>query len=208
MTQTIAEIKREILAKRDVEKDLKPIIDAGASRDALLDLLVRAVVSTPDMSVADRIRKKQQELRSVAAQVRTVVSHAERVANEQSSYLEFLSPFHTADFERYRDEEIKRRAARWPFQEMHRFADWAENEARKFGELLRRNGPAEGRLGIFFLLSQVYLQTGKLFENQLARLLTDASAAIGETKTFSASNLTKTFKRHVLISQRRKREKR
>jgi hypothetical protein len=206
--QTIVEIKRKLQATPGIDADLKPIVKAGLDRDSLLDLLAQAVMPIPALSVADRIRKKQQELRSVAAQLLNVADHAERVANDPSSYLEFLSPFHTAEFERYRAEETKRRAARWPLQEMRNYANWAENEARNFGELLTRNAQQEHRLGIFFLLSHVYLKTGKIFAVRLARLLTDAFHASGKDEMFSASRLAKMFERHVFKPPQKKHRKR
>lgn len=197
INQTIIEIKRKLQASPGIDADLKPIVKAGLDRDFLLDLLVQAVMPTPALSVSDRIRKKQTELRSVAAQLRAVTHHVERLANDPSSYIEFLSPFRTAEFERYKAEETKRRATRWPFQEMRDCANWAANQARDFGELLTHNARKEHRLGIFFVLSQVYLKTGEIHAVQLARLLTDASHAAGKPETFSASNLNKMFKRHV-----------
>jgi hypothetical protein len=206
--QTIVEIKRKLQATPGIDADLKPIVKAGLDRDSLLDLLVQAVMPTPALSVTDRIRKKQQELRSVAMQVTTVARHAERMANDPSSYIEFFSPFRTAEFKRHRDEGTKRRAARWPFKEMRDYANWAENEARNFGELLRRNAPAEHRVGIFFVLSQVYLKTGEIHAVRLARLLTDASHATGKNEMFSAGRLTKMFERHVFSPPQKKRKKR
>ena len=201
IVRTLGEIKRKILEKPGVEVDLNPIVKAGADRDGLLDLLARAVMGEAGLSEADRIRKKQQELRSIAAQVRTVTGHAERVADDPSSYLEFRSPFKDAHFERYTDEETQRRADRWPFQGMRDYADWAEREARNFGELLRRNAQKEGDLCIFSLLSWVYSQTGQLFADHLAPLLTDASEAAGQATNFTPGQISKMFKRHVLPSR-------
>jgi hypothetical protein len=195
--QSIAQTKRRILAESGVWRDLKPILEAGMSQGALLDLLARTVMPCSRPTIADEIRRKQQELRSVAAQVRTTVHHAERVANSSSNYIAFRSPFRNVDFERYRDEEPKKRASQWPFKEMLGYADWAEKEARHFGELLRRNARKEPRLEVLSLLSTVYAQTGATFEQQLARLLTDAAEAVGRSEKFTAGGLTKMYKRHV-----------
>jgi hypothetical protein len=194
-------MKRKILATQGVERDLKPIVSAGANQDGLLDLLARAVTTTPGLAVADRIRKKQQELTSIAGQVRTVTDHAERVASDRFSYLQFVSAFANSNLEHYREQETKRRAGRWPFQGMRDYADWAEEEARKFGRLLRHNAQKEANLNIFSLLSWVYLRTGQLFEARLARLLTDASEAAGQATNFTPAQLSKMFKRHVLPSR-------
>ena len=78
-------LEGRILATPAVERDLKPIVDANANRESLLDLLARAVDPTTSLAVADRIRRKQQELRNVARQVRTVTSDAERVAKDPCS---------------------------------------------------------------------------------------------------------------------------
>jgi hypothetical protein len=207
MNQTVKEIKRKLEEIPCIDTDLKPFSKAGVDRDSLLDLLVRAVMPTPGLS-AERIRKKQEELRSVAMQVTTVARHAERVANDPSSYIEFLSPFHTVGFERYKVEETKRRSARWPFQEMRNYATWADKEACNLGELLRRNAQKEHHLSVLFLLSQVYFKTGKILAVRLARLLTEASHAAGKDETFSASRITKMFERHVFSPPQKKRKER
>jgi hypothetical protein len=178
-------------------QDLGVIDEAGANRKILLNLLARAVIKPKERSLADRIRLKQRQLRTVAKRVRTVTTDAERLAKDNYSYLQFYSPFASKDFERHKLEETARLASRWPFEAMRRYAGWAEKEANAFGLLLRRNAQKENNLGVLFLLFWVYSQTGKLFENQLARLLTDASEVAGQGHTFSPSKLRKMFQRHV-----------
>jgi ribosomal protein L17 len=182
---------------------LRVIAKAGAKRDALLDLLVRAVIEPEGRSLTNRIRAKQRELRSVAMQIITVARYAERLANDSFSYPQFCSPFNTREFQRHKEQETARLASRWPFQAMLDYANWAQNEARTFGHLLRRNSQKERRLGILFLLFWVNLHTKKLFEHELSQLLIYASEAAGKPRNFTAANLRKMFERHVLPSRRR-----
>jgi hypothetical protein len=198
IVRTVDEIKRNLLATEGIERDLTPIVNKGADRDALLNLLAKAVMGKVGPSDSNRIRKKQLELRSIARQVRTVIEHAERVANNRLNYLEFFSPFTNSNLELYWEKETRRRVGRWPFQGMREFADWAEEEARKFGLLLRHNAQKEADLSIFWLLSWVHSRTGHLFEAQLARLLTDASEAAGQATDFTPAQISKMFRRHVL----------
>jgi hypothetical protein len=191
-----AEIKRRIQATPDLWKDLDPIVKAGADPRALLDLLARAV--TPqEKTLALKARAKQRQLASIAGQVRTVTRHAERLANDPSAYIGLYSPFSSGAAEEYKKREAARLASRWPFAAMRSYAEWAEKEQRAFGLWLRRNSQKEGNLGILFLLSQVHLWTGRLFEPKLARLLTDASHAAGENETFTPRQLTRMFERYA-----------
>jgi hypothetical protein len=209
-TEKIAQIKRGIIATRGSQADLGRIVKAGAVRgaslDALLDLLASAVAPQEEIS-ADEVRAKQRQLESIAGQVRTVTRHAERLANDPSYYLHFYSPFAGRDAKDYKKREAALLASRWPFAAMRSYAEWAEIQARAFGWWLRRNSQKESNLGIMFLLLQVHLWTGRLFEPELARLLTDASEAAGEKVFFSSSRLTKMFNRHVLSAHRMKRKK-
>ncbi len=185
--------------------DVTVLVKAGANRETLLQLLAMAVIEPEGKPLADGIRAKQKQLRSVALQVRTVIRHAERLATESDSYLEFYSPFDNQDFKRYKDIETRKLASRWPFQAMRDYADWAEKEAHSFGRLLRRNSQKERNLGILWLLSWVHLRTTKLFTPELARLLSDASVAVGKPRELTASGLQKMFERNVLRSQRESR---
>lgn len=200
-TENIAHIKRRIKATRSSKADLDAIVKSGAVRgaslDALLDLLARAV-APQEKKVADEVRAHQRQLESIAGQVRTVTRHAERIANDPSYHLHLYSPFAGKAVEDYVKTEVALLASRWPFAEMRTYAEWAEKQARALGQWLRRNSQKERNLGIMFLLLQVHLWTGRLFEHKLARLLTEANEVAGGNMTFSSSQLTKMFKRHIL----------
>ena len=196
--EQVSRVKGKILATPGSRVDLDSIVKAGANRDVLLDLLTRCVVELPKEPAAEQMRSKQAELKSVARKLRTLARHGERLANDRFVYLDLWSPFASGDFERYKTQETKRRVSLGPFQAMRDYADWAEQQAASFGHCLRRNAQKEPRLDVLWLLSWVHSQTaGKLLENQLARLLTDASEAAGQPMKFSASQLRKGFQRHV-----------
>lgn len=205
-TRDIDEIKRRILAMPGCPRDLNRIVKAGAHGRALLDLLARAVAPQEE-GLAQQFRKRQRQLDSIAGQVRTVTRHAERVANEPSFYLHLHSVFAAKDAEDYKKGEAALLASRWPFAAMRCYAEWADQESRAFGRWLRRNSQKERNLGVLFLLQQVHLWTDRLFENILARLLTQASEVAGENVPFSSSKLTKMFNRNVLNPHQRKPKK-
>jgi hypothetical protein len=195
---TIYEIKRKIRTAPGAWRDLQRITKSGVERDALLSMLTMAVMPIPGKSDASRMRKAQRQLRSLAKQLRTVASHAERLGLDPYTHLELLSPFADLAFERFKEQEPRRRAPVGLFRAMRGYADWTEEQARKFGRCLRKNSQKEGDLGVMFLLFQVHSQTGELFAAALARLLTEASQAVGRPREFTADQLTKMFERHVL----------
>lgn len=196
--EKISRVKGKILATPGSRVDLDSIVKAGANRDVLLDLLARSVIELPKEPVAEQMRSKQAELKSIAKKLRTLAGQGERLAKDNSTYLDLWSRFASGDFERYKTEETKRRVSLGPFQAMRDYADWAEQQVVLFGLCLRRNAPKEDRLHVLWLLSWVHSQTaGKLFENELARLLTDASEAAGKVENFTASQLRRDFERHV-----------
>ena len=200
----VVRVKGKLLATGSISRqDLNPIVDAGANRASLLDLIAAAVIICPGKSVSDQMRSRSQELKSLSMQLRTVADHGERLAADGPTYLVFYSPFANQDFARYKNKKTKLRASAGPFQAMRDCADWAHKQAIYFGRCLRRNSQKEANLGLLWLLSCVHSQTGSLFENQLARLLTDAAEAAGAPRSFTADQLRKMFKRHVSPSPAR-----
>jgi hypothetical protein len=195
---SLVDIKRRMVCAPGARRDLDRIVRAGADRTALIDLIARAVITSPDKSPMVRMRAKQRELRSLAMQLRTVARFAVRVASDPDSYLEFLLPARTRGFERYKAEELRQRNSLSPSEAMLRYASWADKQVRSFGKCLRKNSQMERNLGPMFLLLQVHMQTGELFAPELARLLTDASEAVRGKRTFTSGQLMKMFKRHVL----------
>lgn len=202
-TETVRDvtaIKRKLIRTEGFAHDVSMIFKTNEERDlnALLDLLVRAVIPIREKLEVEQIRKRQKQLRSIAEQIRTVIRHAQRLALDSLSYVQFYSPMGSKE---YKKQEAERLASRWPFQEMLTCADWAKREAGSFGKLLRRNSQKEQRLEVLFLLLWVYLRIGKPSQTAftaLARLLEDASKAAGVSKNFSSGQLRKDFERHVL----------
>jgi hypothetical protein len=196
--EQVARIKAKILAMPGSRVDLDSIASAGANRGVLLDLLVGCVVELPKESAVEQMRSKQTDLKSIAMKMRTLALEAERLDDDSSLYLDLWSPFANTNFEQYKKKETKRRGPLVLIQAMRDYADLAEKEAALFGRCLRRNAQKERRLDVLRLLSFVQTQTaGNLFENELARLLTDASEAAGQAKTYSPSQLRKDLQRHV-----------
>jgi hypothetical protein len=193
----LARIKRKLIAGSNAKRDLDRIVAAGANRAILVDLIAKAVIERPEDPVAERMRSKQTELKSIDLKLRTLAPQVERLAKDSSTYLEHWSPFANKGHERHKEEETKRRASLAPFQAMLDYAEWAKNQATSFGQCLRRNSQKESKLGVLWLLLWVHSQTGNLFENELARLLTDAAEAAGLAKDFSASQLRKMFDRNI-----------
>jgi hypothetical protein len=196
--EQVAGVKGKILATPGSQVDLDTIVKAGANRGVLLDLLARCVLELPKECAAEQMRSKQTDLKSITMKMRTLALEAERLADDSSTYLDLWSPFTNTNFEQYKKNETKRRVSLGPFQAMRDYADFTEKESASFGRCLRRNAQKERRLDVLWLLSWIHAQTaGNLFENELARLLTDASEAAGQAKNFSASQLRKDFERHV-----------
>lgn len=194
---TIDEIRRKTCTTAGTRNDLQEILKAGAGKDALLSALAMAVMPPSGKSNCDHMRNQQKQLRSLAGQIRTVAQHAERLALDPRTYLDLWPRLMDQSSKHYRERELKRRAPLELFDQMRRFADSAEKRAWELGRCLRHNAQMERNLGVAFLLFLVYHQTGKTFEAQLARLLTDAAEAAGVPGRFSADRLRKLFRRHL-----------
>jgi hypothetical protein len=117
---------------------------------------------SPTSSRMDRMRRKQAQLRSVAGKMLTMARHAERLARDSPSYWDFCPPVANRACEKYKEEEIRRRAPTELLHAMRTFAGFAGTQARLFGKCLRRNSQQERDLGVFWSLCYVYLLTYQL----------------------------------------------
>jgi hypothetical protein len=195
----LAALKQKILRMPGATSDIAKIEKAGEDRNALLQLLALAVMPDPVLAQRDIMRGRQKALRSMAGRMRTLAKDAEAMALDPENDPKFWAAIWSRDeqdlvtvLSAARDEPLL-----GLFEGMHRHAKNAENRARAIGMYLRRNAPIERRLGAVLLVQHVHQRTGKLCENELARLLTDASEAAGHKKNFSAYQLRKIFQRYI-----------
>ena len=85
-------VKRGILKDSGSQRDLTRLIRAGLNRESFLEILAVAAaedrISDSTSVLASPMRLRQRQLKSLALQIRTVVAHAERLANSEESNLD------------------------------------------------------------------------------------------------------------------------
>ena len=192
-------LKRKIPRILHADRDIATIVEAGEDRDALLQLLALAVMPAPLSAASDLMRGRQEALRSMARRMRTLADEAEAIAFDPVNDVKLWAAIWSRDPEGVVATLAKPKEGSLLrlFEGMRHHARNAENRANAIGMYLRKNAPIERRLGVVLLLQHVHQRTGKVCENELARLLMDATEAAGHKKTFSADKLRKTFQRYV-----------
>ncbi len=197
-------VKRGILKDSGSQRDLTRLIRAGLDRESFLEILAVAAaedrISDSTSVLASPMCRRQRQLKSLALQIRTVVAHAERLANSEESNLDpwaLLMPGSLRPSKRYKNPVEWCRPHLVNAQ--RRCADRADFQARAFGFYLRRLLPRDRWLHVKLLLDCVRKETGKPFREELARLLTDAYKAAGALRIFSAEQLRKIEKRYAAL---------
>jgi hypothetical protein len=186
------QIRRQ-LAKNGHNADVDRIVRASKKRvpltgDILFQFLASAAVPDPPTHRKAIIRKHKQ-WESFSRQLETVAKHGERLVSDSSSHIEGHIPSLQDSFQAPVPPRL--------FRGMRVYAGYARLQARWLGTFLRKISQAE-RWNAVNLLFYVRAATGKLFENELARLLTETCEIADTQEKFTADKLRKLWERHVL----------
>ena len=186
---------RKKLAKNEHNADVDRIVRVSKrrlpmDREILFQLLAHAAVPGPP-TYRKAIIRHQKLWESLAGQLEIAAKNAECLVSDPLSYIEGYVPSVLDSAQR----RVPPRLFRW----MRVYAKFARFQARSLGAFLRKLGQAEKwNAGVVNLLLSVRAATGKLCENELARLLTETCEIAGNTETFTADKLRKLWQRHVL----------
>lgn len=200
LEQRREQIRRKLEGKNKESLDVDRIVRTRKTRKSepidrafLFYLLAAAVVPHPP-AYRNAMLRRQDKWKSLARRLKTDANRAERLATGHFSYFEAYALSLDDSF-----RDAKHEAPQTLFRAMRAYADFAHHQARLLGAFLRKMGEVEKRnVGAMNLLIYVQAATGKLCENELARLLTEAHELAGSKTTFSAGQLRKVWERHVL----------
>jgi hypothetical protein len=193
--RTLRELEKKILAVPSIERDLKKITTTADERAQILRLLALAVF---DDKMAWRREVKQQQgmLRSVARRLRVAAADFEEVTRD---------PRAGPDFWLALLGMMKWDQVSWPPEKgsksfvgalLRNAAKGTEGQASALGRVLRKGALFSQRVPILALSHCSHRFTGHYHDNEVARLMTDAHAAIGMTEDFSAAQVKKLRQRY------------
>jgi hypothetical protein len=189
------EMQRRILARPGSQRYLKALVKAGASEARVLSMLSFAVIETG--SWQEPMRRKERELERIANDLETVAKHAQRVSLDPTSYLTlWMAMLSIGNW-----ENVKPASERSParmFELMRAYAKNCRDRAKAFGSLRRTHSLTEKRQIVDCVLLEVWRSTGKYYDKQLARLLTNAFEAAGRKQHFTEDQIKKHRQRSVI----------
>jgi hypothetical protein len=189
------ETQRRILALPGSKRTLTRLVKAGATEARILELLSLAV--SDKGAWRKPMRRKKRELESIAKQLETVAKHAQRVSVDPFSYghlwLAILGIGEWKDV-----KPTSEFSPKWLFAWMHRYATYCKGKAAAFGKLLRTYPPRQNRQMIDCLILEVWLNTRKYHDKEIASLLTNAYEAVGRRIEVTEDKIKKHRQRYVM----------
>jgi hypothetical protein len=189
------DLQDRILAIPDSERLLRKLTKEGANREKVLSLLAGAVENVDFWRKP--VRGKKRELESIANQLETVAQHAQRISLDPLCYCTpWAAMLGIAEWDMVKPS--KERAPVWIFGLMRMYANNCRDRAKAFGNLLKEHAPRQKRTAIDCLLLQVWLQTGKYHDKEIAFLLTNAAEAAGHKRVFTEDQIKKHRQKYVV----------
>lgn len=191
----LQEIETKIENVNGVSFELGRLAKAGADPKKILGLLALAV---NEIQWPTKMRKRQEALRSLAGQMRTVANHAERESLNPLSYSDvWKAIFGKLDWSAVR--EPSNRAPLPLFQAMREYANGVAGQANSFGHVLKTNLPKERRYPQEMLLLYVHKSTGNASRHlvEVTQLLMHAYDTFGIRRKVTIESLTRVWERHV-----------
>ena len=201
-------LEQAILCDVGASRALRKLVRAGADRTTFMGLLVSSVHHREAWrKPAGRLKKR---LESLANQLETVASHAERVHQEylgQAAVMTLILHLYSGQFGKKdpawddiwkRANSAKGSSAKILFGFIRLYATNCRAKATHLGELLRELPPRRRRQTLDALMLTVWHGTKRHFDREVSYLLTKAFEASGRTKTFSEAQIKKHRQRHVL----------
>jgi hypothetical protein len=201
-------LEQTILRDIGATRALRKLVRGGADRTAVMRLLVSSVHHRESWQKPARRLKKQLE--SLANQLETVASHAERVHQEYLSHaavMVLILHLFSGQFGKKdpvwddiwkRANSAKGSSAKILFGFVRLYAKNCRAKATHLGKLLREFPPRQRCRPLDALMFAVWHGTKRYYDREVAYLLTKAFRASGETNEFGEDQIKKHRQRHVL----------
>ena len=201
-------LEEAILSDVGAQRALRKLVRAGANRASVMGLLVGSVRDTGGWRKQARHLKRRLE--SVANEVETVASHAERVQDEYRSHALVMTMILHLFSGKWDEKDpqwdeiweqatsAKGSSAKILFGFMRLYAKNCRAKAAHVGKILREFPPKQRRQALDTLMLAVWYGTRKHYDREIAYLLTIAFEASGEKKQFSEDQVKKHRQRYVL----------
>jgi hypothetical protein len=201
-------LEEAILSDVGASRALRKLVRGGADRTTVMRLLVSSVHHRESWRRPARRLKKQLE--SLANQLETVASHAERVHQEylgHAAAVTLILHLYSGQFGKKdpawddvwkRANSAKGSSAKILFGFVRLYAKNCRAKATHLGKLLREFPPRQRRQTLDALMLAVWHGTKRHYDREVSYLLTKAFEASGRTKKFSENQIKKHRQRHVL----------
>lgn len=186
----------EMVIERKGRHDLDVLAASGVDRKVVLRFL--AVAASRDGDWTRIMRQRQAALKSLSGRMETLARETRDRVNDLLSTVQFWA--YIAGGGGALGMELPSSMAEDPgipfiISGMSVLARKMKDQAARFGKFLRAYGRTND--GVVLLLVRYRMFRPKMEHlNELARLLTDAFEVAGQSKSFSAEGLRKTYKRH------------
>jgi hypothetical protein len=188
-------LQNRILAIPGSQRVVNKLTKQKADQNYILSLLANAVGDRRSLWKA--MRRKKSELESLANQLETVASHAQRTSLDPSCYLSpWLAILGVGTWDSVKPAH--KMAPVWIFHFMRLYVKNCRERATAFGQLVRDFQPIQRRSMIDCLLIKAWLLTGKYHDKEIAFLLTNAFEAVGSNRVFTEDQIKKHRQRYVV----------
>jgi hypothetical protein len=193
-------LKEAIARVPGIERDLFAIAKGDSERrDTILELLAHIVRDLP-RSWRDSLKKSQDDYRNAAKKLRPAIKSIEKIVHDPGCPIEFwllvLNPGVTVTVNEEQETRAKLRVLHM-LRTMRAYEEYALAMAKEFGRYSRSQVQLMRRREIGILIRYVRRITGRNFDEEIARLLTDAHVAVGSKKKFSTDQIKKLRQRHI-----------
>lgn len=175
--------------------DLYTLKKANAAPDLILEALTGIVWDLP-MDWREKMKRNQAKLVHAADAVGSAAEAVEKVSKDPACYPGFwmLALNRHSTFGQLKQQMF---VPSKMLRGMRAYEKYALDIAKLFGEILRKQAQLIRVEKIGSLLAYIQHVTGRNYDDELARLITDAHEAVGSKKQFSATQLKKLRQRHI-----------
>jgi hypothetical protein len=187
-------------------RDIRPLLKAGAVNDQILEWLAWVVYDSNNYPLS-QLMAKRRSLRSLAAQLATVIEHATRLVNDPECDGRFWLALESG---LSWDLVPKAGVIEAPVLErMRALAQLIKDRGDALGQLSRQLKRDHRVQGMRNLLAYIWVSTqgnNGNFDTEIAYLLASAFKAAGKQRSFTADQVKKFRQRHLpnLAGLRRK----
>lgn len=193
-------LKEAIARVHGIERDLFAIAKGDREfRDTILECLARIVRDIPQ-SWRESLKGEQDDFRNAANKLRLAVKSVERTLRYPDGlgelWLLILNPGVTVEIDKAKKAQVRSQVLHM-VRLMRAYEEYALAMAKQLGRFSRSQVQLSRRRDIGVLVKYVRQKTGRNYDEEIARLLTDAHVAVGSKKKFSSDQVKKLRQRHL-----------